>query len=79
MSSAANECSKARVARPRVGLSNPCEAFDQQKGEASLKVVALMLPLVVEKISAPFSTLGHAEGNSPMPANSCSGRTYWWT
>jgi hypothetical protein len=53
MSSGGNECSKARVAHPRAGLSNPCEAVDQQKREASLKVIALMLPLDVGKFPHP--------------------------
>ncbi|MGC2400813.1 MAG: hypothetical protein WA510_13565, partial [Acidobacteriaceae bacterium] len=46
-------------------------AVDPQKRDASLKVVALIVPPDVEKFSAPFRTLGHAEGASPMPANSC--------
>ena len=44
---------------------------DQQKREASLKVVGWMLPVDLQKISAPFRTLGHAEGKLTMPPSIC--------
>jgi integrase len=51
----------------RTTLDIYTRAVDEQKREASLKVVELMLPAGCGKVSAPFSTLGLAEGQSAMP------------
>jgi hypothetical protein len=45
----------------RTTLDVYTRAVDQQKREASLKVVGRMLPVDMKK-SAPFRTLGHGEG-----------------
>jgi hypothetical protein len=55
----------------RTTLDIYTRAVDSQKREASLKVGELMLPLDIKKFSAPFRTLGRAEGNSPVRANNC--------
>ena len=45
-------------------------AVDQQKREASLKVVELMLPMEVQKLQHPSSTLGRRGRASLVPTNS---------
>ena len=55
----------------RTTLDVYTRAIDQQKREASLKVVGMDVARGPAKISAPFSTLGHAEGKPAMPASSC--------
>jgi hypothetical protein len=44
-------------------------AVDQQKREASLKVVGWMLPVDLQKISAPFRTRDGTRGCTPFAGN----------
>jgi len=56
-----------RHSSSRTTLDVYTRAVDHQKREASLKVVELMLPLEVQKISAPFRTLGRVHEKMEMP------------
>jgi hypothetical protein len=56
-----------KVAQELMRHSSSRTTLDRQKREGSLKVTELMLPLEVEKTSAPFRTLGEAARKMAMP------------
>jgi len=55
----------------RTTLDVYTRAVDQQKREASLKVVGWMLPVDLQKIPHPSAPLGHAEGKPTMSPSTC--------
>jgi hypothetical protein len=54
----------------RTTLDIYTRGVDQQKREASLKIIELMLPLEIEKISAPFRILDGVEDGGTVPVSS---------
>ena len=67
-----------RHSSSRTTLNVYTRAVDQQKREASLKVMELMLPLEVQKIS----TLPHPRESRRKNGDAvslCRERSYWWT
>jgi integrase len=53
----------------RTTLDVYTRAVDQQKREASLKIIELMLPLEIEKFQHPFNTRDAVRGSRLAPVN----------
>jgi hypothetical protein len=60
-----------RHASCRTTLDVYTRAVDQQKREASLKVVGWMLPVDLQKLQHPSAPSDTQSVTRPMPANSC--------
>jgi hypothetical protein len=63
----------------RTALDVYTRAVDQQKCEASIKVVGMDAARGPAKFKNPFRTLGHAQGKATVSAGIANKELFWWT